>query len=97
VTLIPHSRLAAWIGRQPDIDRCRLRFSESIYGARPYNQPWLVPFTGRIIFLADSFRLSGRVVGLDKIDHSNGNDTRRLSSLSVPYATRRAPTHRRAQ
>jgi hypothetical protein len=42
---------------------------ESIYGARPYDQPWLFPVTGRIIFLADTIHLSGHVVGLDKINH----------------------------
>lgn len=69
VTWIPHARLTRWIGDRPDIDRCRLKFRDSIYGARPYNQPWLWPFTGRIILLADSIRLSGRVIGLDKINH----------------------------
>jgi hypothetical protein len=69
LTGIPHSRFAKWIDERPDIDRCHLTFKESIYGARAYNQPWLFPFTGRIIFLADSIRLSGRVVGIDKINH----------------------------
>jgi hypothetical protein len=69
LTWIPHARLARWIGDRPDIDRCRLKFRDSIYGARPYNQPWLFPFTGRIILLADSIRLSGRVVGIDKVNH----------------------------
>jgi hypothetical protein len=68
-TLIPHARLALWIDAQPDIDRCRLAFRESIYGARPYNLPWLFPFTGRVILLADSIRLSGRLVGVDKVNH----------------------------
>jgi len=68
-TWIPHSRFAVWIANTAGVDRCRLRFQESIYGGRPYNQPWLFPVTGRIIFLADSILLSGRVVGLDKIDH----------------------------
>ena len=68
-TFIPHSALARWIVREPGIERCRLRFSESIYGARPYNQPWLFPVNGRIIFLADSIRLSGTVIGVDKINH----------------------------
>ena len=66
---VPHSRLAIWTRGQRAIDRCTLRFSESIYGARPYNQPWLIPFTRRIIFLDDSILLSGRVVGVDKINH----------------------------
>jgi hypothetical protein len=69
LTWIPHARLARWAGNHPDVDRCRLKFRESIYGARPYHQPWLLPFTGRIILLADSIRLSGRVVGLDKVNH----------------------------
>ena len=69
VTGIPHARLARLVENQPGIERCHLRFKESIYGARPYNQPWLVPFTGRIIFLADSIRLAGRLVGIDKINH----------------------------
>ena len=68
-TFIPHSALARWIEREPGIERCRLRFSESIYGARAYNQPWLFPVNGRIIFLADSIRLSGTVIGVDKINH----------------------------
>ena len=41
------------------------RLSESIYGARPYNQPWLYPFLGRIVLVADSLRLSDRVVGAE--------------------------------
>lgn len=69
VTLIPRSRFTKWIAEQPDVERCHLKFRESIYGARPYDQPWLFPFTGRIIFVADSIRLSSRVVGIDKIDH----------------------------
>jgi hypothetical protein len=68
-TGIGHARLARVIERAPDIDRCHLKFKESIYGARPYNRPWLVVFNGRIIFLADSIRLAGRVVGIDKINH----------------------------
>lgn len=68
-TFIPHSALARWIEREPGIERCRLRFSDSIYGARAYNQPWLFPVNGRIIFLADSIRLSGTVIGVDKINH----------------------------
>jgi hypothetical protein len=68
-TLIPHSRFERWIDRQSQIDRCHLRFEETIYGARPYNQPWLYPFLGRTIFVADSILLSGHVVGVDKINH----------------------------
>lgn len=68
-TFIPHSRFERWIGRQPQIDRCHLGFGETIYGARPYNQPWLFPFLGRIILVSDSVRLSDRIVGLDKINH----------------------------
>ena len=68
-TFIPHSALARWIEREPGIEHCRLRFSESIYGARAYNQPFLFPVNGRIIFLADSIRLSGTVIGVDKINH----------------------------
>lgn len=68
-TLIPHARLALWAAGRDDMDRCRIRFSESIYGARPYDQPWLWPLTHRVIFLADSILLAGHVVGLDKIDH----------------------------
>jgi hypothetical protein len=69
LTGIPHSRFERWIGERPDVDRCRLEFRDSIYGARPYNQPWLFPFTGRVILLADSIRVSGRIVGIDKINH----------------------------
>lgn len=68
-TLLPHARLALRVARRADITRCRVKFSDSIYGARPYNQPWLFPVTHRVIFLADSILLSGRVVGIDKIDH----------------------------
>ena len=69
VTLIPHSRFSKWVKEQNDIERCHIPFRETIYGARAYDRPWLFPFTGRIIFVADSIRLSGRVVGIDKIDH----------------------------
>jgi hypothetical protein len=69
VTLIPHSRFGRWINDRKDIDRCHLKFGETIYGAKAYNQVWLYPFYGRIIFVADSIRLAGRTVGLDKIDH----------------------------
>ena len=68
-TLVPHARFEKAIARQPGLDRCHLKFSDTIYGARPYNQPWLFPFHGRVIFVADSILLSGRVVGLDKINH----------------------------
>jgi len=67
--LIPQSHLAWWAGTQAPIDRCHLAFRDSIYGAAPYDQPLLFPFTGRVIFLADSIRLSGRMVGLDKVNH----------------------------
>ena len=69
LTLVPHARLERWVSARSDIARCRTRFRDSIYGARPYNKPWLAPFTGRVILLADSIRLSGRVVGLDKLSH----------------------------
>ena len=69
LTGIPHARFESWINADPGIDRCHLRFRESIYGARAYQYPWLFPINGRIIFLADSIALSGRVVGLDKINH----------------------------
>jgi hypothetical protein len=69
LTLIPHSALARWAGRAPGVNRCRLAFRDSIYGARPYHQPWLFPLHGRVIFLADTISLSGETVGLDKIDH----------------------------
>ncbi len=68
-TLIPHSRFERWIDGQSQIDRCHLGFGETIYGARPYNQPWLYPFLGRTVFVADSLLVSGRVVGVDKINH----------------------------
>jgi hypothetical protein len=66
---VPHARLALSVAVHPGIDRCHVAFSDSIYGRRPYDQPWLFPFTGRVIFLADSIRLSGRIVGIDKINH----------------------------
>ncbi len=69
LTLVPHARFQKWVDEQRDLDRCRLKFSETVYGARPYNHPWLFPFHGRIIFVADSVLLSGRVVGLDKVSH----------------------------
>ena len=69
LTLIPHSRFERWIGGQSLVERCHLAFAETIYGARPYNQPWLFPFLGRVILVSDSILLSGHVVGLDKINH----------------------------
>ena len=69
LTLIPHSKLSGWIDDQKDIERCHLKFGDTIYGAKPYNQPWLYPFYGRIIFVADSVRLAGRTIGVDKFDH----------------------------
>jgi hypothetical protein len=69
LTGIPHSKFERWIAERDDVERCRLRFRDSIYGARPYNQPWLFPFTGRVILIADSIRLSDTMVGLDKINH----------------------------
>jgi hypothetical protein len=61
--------LQRWVDDQPGIERCHLKFSETIYGARSYNRPWIYPFNGKIIFVADSIRLAGRTVGVDKIDH----------------------------
>lgn len=69
LTLVPHSRFERWIDGQSEIDRCHLSFAETIYGARPYNQPWLYPFLGRTVLVADSLLLSGSVVGVDKINH----------------------------
>lgn len=69
LTGIPHSRFERWIGERNDVDRCRIAFGNSIYGARPYNQPWLFPFTGRIILIADSVRVDGHLIGIDKINH----------------------------
>ena len=69
VTMVPHSNFVRWIKSQKNIERCHLKFSDTIYGARRYDKPWLMPFNGRIIFVADSIRLSGRIVGIDKIDH----------------------------
>src|SRR5262245_16141139 len=45
LTLVPHARLERWVDARSDIARCRTSFRESIYGARPYNKPWLSPFT----------------------------------------------------
>lgn len=69
LTLVAHARFERWVDGRPDIARCRMPFRDSIYGARPYDQPWRFPFTGRVILLADSIRLSGRVVGIDKLNH----------------------------
>ena len=68
-TLIPHSRFMKSVSDLADLDRCHLRFNETIYGARAYNRPWMYPFYGRIIFVADSIRLADRIVGLDKLNH----------------------------
>jgi hypothetical protein len=68
-TGIGSARLARQVERDPGIDRCHLKFKESVYGARPYNRPWMVVLTGRIMFLADTIRLDGRIVGIDKINH----------------------------
>jgi hypothetical protein len=68
-TLIPHAVFMKSVSELPDLDRCHLRFGETIYGARAYNRPWMYPFHRRIIFVADSIRLAGRVVGLDKMNH----------------------------
>ena len=67
--LIPHSRFMQSVSDLPDLDRCHLRFNETIYGARSYNRPWMYPFHRRIIFVADSIRLANRIVGLDKMNH----------------------------
>lgn len=68
-TFIPHSRFMRSISQLPDLDRCHLEFADTIYGARPYNLPWLYPLHHRIIFVADSVRLANQVVGLDKLNH----------------------------
>jgi hypothetical protein len=99
-TLIPHARLAMWIQTHPGIDRCRLAFGESVYGARPYDRPWLFPFTGRIIFLADSIRLAGRIVGIDKINHflreglAHWHDVRRGKDIAAVMARERGAPDR---
>ena len=67
--LIPHSVFMKSVHDLPNLDRCHLRFNETIYGARSYNRPWMYPFHRRIIFVADSIRLADRVVGLDKMNH----------------------------
>jgi hypothetical protein len=69
LTFIPHARFEQWIRGQPDVNRCHLRFGDTIYGSRAYNLPWLLPFNRRIIFVADSIRLHGHVVGIDKLSH----------------------------
>lgn len=69
LTLIPHSKLSGWIDDQKDIERCHLKFSETIYGAKPYNHAYLYPIYHRIIYVADSVRLAGRTIGVDKFDH----------------------------
>ena len=71
VTLIPHSRLSGWVNKQTDLDRCHLKFKQTIYGhaSKGYNQPLMFIFYGRIIFVADSLRVAGRTVGVDKLDH----------------------------
>ena len=68
-TWVPHARFAKRVRESALVERCHLKFRDTIYGARAYDKPWLYPFTGRIIFVADSIRLSGRMVGLDKIEH----------------------------
>ena len=69
ITWIPHSRFLSLVKSDSRIERCHLSFKDTIYGAKPVNQPWLLPFYGRIIFVADSIRISNHIVGLDKIDH----------------------------
>jgi len=68
-TLVPGSDLVEWAKAAPAIERCHLQFRDTIYGAKAYDKPWLFPFLHRIIFVLDSVQLSGRVVGLDKLDH----------------------------
>ena len=68
-TGIPHARFEKWIDELPDIDRCHVEFRASVYGARDYDRPWRFPFNRRIIYLADSVLVSGRVVGMDKFNH----------------------------
>jgi hypothetical protein len=68
-TFVPRAKLIKSIERSTDVERCHLEFRDTIYGAHKYNHPWLLPFLGRAIFVADSIRLSGRVVGLDKLQH----------------------------
>ena len=69
VTWIPHSKFLGSVRKDSGIERCHLKFKDTIYGAKPVNQPWLLPFYGRIIFVADSILVAGHVVGLDKVDH----------------------------
>ena len=68
-TFVPRAKLIKSIERSADVERCHLEFRDTIYGAHKYNHPWLLPFLGRAILVADSIRLSGRVVGLDKLQH----------------------------
>ena len=68
-TGIPRARFVRQLDKVAAIERCQLRFSESVYGARRYDRAWLFPFTHRVIYLADSIRLDGELVGLDKINH----------------------------
>ncbi|HEX5070685.1 MAG TPA: hypothetical protein VFV78_10780 [Vicinamibacterales bacterium] len=68
-TFVPGSTFVEWAKSAPAVERCHLPFRDTIYGARAYDQPWLLPFNHRIIFVLDSIKLSGRVVGLDKLDH----------------------------
>lgn len=69
LTFVPHARFEQWVRAQPGINRCHLRFGETIYGSRAYNLPWLLPFNRRIIFVADSIRLYDHVIGIDKLSH----------------------------
>jgi hypothetical protein len=69
LTLIPHSKLSGWIDDQKNIERCHLKFEDTIYGAKPYNHAYLYPFYHRIIYVADSVRLAGWTIGVDKFDH----------------------------
>lgn len=68
-TLVPGSDFVEWAKSAQAIERCHLKFSDTIYGARRYDQPWRFVYLHRIIFVLDSIQLSGRVVGLDKLDH----------------------------
>ena len=94
LTFVPHASLAGAIRRTKEVDRCHLAFRDTIYGARAYNQPWLGPFLGRSIVVADSIRLGGRIVGLDKVEHfvREGLDQWRVmrrDGLSVAAALQR--------
>lgn len=68
-TFVPGSHFVKWANAQSDLDRCHLAFTDTIYGAHRYDQAWRWPFLHRIIFVADSIKLSGQLVGLDKVDH----------------------------